>query len=237
VLSEWGYEKTVSRTQGLKVLFAGESGTGKTMGAQVIAAELGLEIFRVDLATTVSKYIGETEKNLERIFTGADGVNGVLFFDEADALFGKRSEVSDARDRYANLEVAYLLQRMESFDGLAVLATNLRSNLDEAFARRISTIVEFPRPDAVQRRLLWTKSLAAVPLAGDVDLDFCASAFDVAGGDIRNIAVTAAYLAAAEDGILDMRRLMRSVRLEYRKLGRLCVEAEFGRYFPLLANT
>src|SRR5205085_12022460 len=161
VLSEWGYEATVSRAQGLKVLFAGESGTGKTMAAQVLGAELGLEMFRVDLAGTVSKYIGETEKNLERIFSAADGSNAILFFDEADALFGKRSEVSDARARYANLEVAYLLQRLEAFDGLAVLATNLRSNLDEAFARRISAIVEFPRPEPAQRRLLWTKSLAA----------------------------------------------------------------------------
>jgi hypothetical protein len=236
VLGDWGLRRGGSRGEGTSALFVGEPGTGKTMAAEVVAATLGLDLYVIDLSTVVDKYVGETEKNLERIFAGAEGVNGVLFFDEADALFGKRSEVSDARDRYANLEVAYLLQRMESFDGLAVLATNLRSNLDDAFARRISTIVEFPRPEQPQRRLLWVRSLASVPLADDVDLDFCAAAFDVAGGDIRNMAVTAAYLAAAEGGTVDMRRIVRAVHLEYRKLGRLCVEAEFGPYFPLLTT-
>jgi hypothetical protein len=144
VLSEWGYEKTVARTQGLKVLFAGESGTGKTMSAQVLAAELGLELFRVDLATIVSKYIGETEKNLDRIFNAAEGSNAILFFDEADALFGKRSEVRDAHDRYANLEVAYLLQRLELFDGIAMLATNMRTSIDEAFSRPDGTAGKGP---------------------------------------------------------------------------------------------
>ena len=148
VLSDWGYEKTVARTQGLKVLFAGESGTGKTMAAQVLAAELGLDLYRVDLATVVSKYIGETEKNLERIFTAADGSNAILFFDEADALFGKRSEVSDAHDRYANIEVAYLLQRMEAYPGAVILATNFQRNIDDAFVRRLDFVVDFPFPEA-----------------------------------------------------------------------------------------
>src|SRR5262249_24854628 len=199
--------------------------------------------------SVVDKYIGETEKNLDRVFAGAEGVNGVVFFDEADALFGKRWEVSDAHDRYANLEIAYLLQRMERFDGLAVLATNLRSNLDEAFARRLSLVVEFPRPDAAERRRLWQHSLAAVPLAADVDLDFCASAFDLAGGGIRNITVPAAYHAASAagtgrpedgepaDGRVDMAGLVRAVQAEYRKLGRLCVQSEFGPYYPLLAGS
>ena len=151
VLSDWGYEKTVSRTQGLKVLFAGESGTGKTMGAQVIAAELGLEIFRVDLATTVSKYIGETEKNLDRIFGAAEGSNAILFFDEADALFGKRSEVGDSHDRYANIEVAYLLQKMEGYPGAVILATNFRRNIDDAFVRRLDFVIDFPFPEKEDR--------------------------------------------------------------------------------------
>ena len=236
VLDDWRLRRAGGRGEGVTALFAGEPGTGKTMAAEVVAAELGLDLYVIDLSSVVDKYVGETEKNLERVFSGAEGVNGVLFFDEADALFGKRSEVSDARDRYANLEVAYLLQRMEAFDGLAVLATNLRANLDEAFARRLSLVVEFARPDEAQRRLLWEKSLAAVPLGDDVDLDFCASAFELAGGDIRNIAVTTAYLAAADGGVADMRRLIRAVRVEYRKLGRLCVEAEFGPYYPLLAG-
>jgi hypothetical protein len=245
VLGEWRLRRAGGRGEGVTALFAGEPGTGKTMAAEVIAADLGLDLYVIDLSSVVDKYIGETEKNLERVFAGAEGVNGVLFFDEADALFGKRSEVSDAHDRYANLEIAYLLQRIERFDGLAVLATNLRSNLDEAFARRLSLVVEFPRPDAAERRRLWQLSLAAVPLATDVDLDFCATAFDLAGGDIRNIAVTAAYHAAGAGGAgrdspgnghVDMAGLVRAVQAEYRKLGRLCVQSEFGPYFPLLAG-
>ena len=148
VLSEWGYERTVASSQGVKTLFAGDSGTGKTMAAQVLASDLGQEIFRLDLATVVSKYIGETEKNLDRIFAAAEGSNAILFFDEADALFGKRSDVQDAHDRYANLEVAYLLQRMESYAGAVVLATNYRQNIDEAFLRRLDFVVEFPFPEA-----------------------------------------------------------------------------------------
>jgi winged helix domain-containing protein/ATPase family protein associated with various cellular activities (AAA) len=236
VLGDWRLHRAGGRGEGVTALFAGEPGTGKTMAAEVVAGELGLDLYVIELSTVIDKYVGETEKNLERVFSGAEGVNGVLFFDEADALFGKRSEVSDARDRYANLEVAYLLQRMESFDGLAVLATNLRANLDEAFARRLSLIVEFTRPDVAQRRALWAKSFAAVPLAGDADLDFCAASFELAGGDIRNIAVTAAYLAAAAGGVVDMRRLVHALRIEYRKLGRLCLESEFGPYYSLLGE-
>jgi SpoVK/Ycf46/Vps4 family AAA+-type ATPase len=241
VLGDWRLRRAGGRGEGVTALFAGEPGTGKTMAAEVIAADLGLDLYVIDLSSVVDKYIGETEKNLERVFAGAEGVNGVLFFDEADALFGKRSEVSDAHDRYANLEIAYLLQRMERFDGMAVLATNLRSNLDEAFARRLSLVVEFARPDAAERRRLWRQSLAEVPLAADVDLDFCANAFDLAGGDIRNIAVTAAYHAAGAaagsgGGCADMAGLVRAVQAEYRKLGRLCVESEFGRYYGLLAG-
>jgi hypothetical protein len=236
VLGDWRLRRGGGRGEAVTALFAGQPGTGKTMAAEVIAGELGLDLYVIDLSSVVDKYIGETEKNLERVFAGAEGVNGVLFFDEADALFGKRSEVSDARDRYANLEIAYLLQRMETFDGLAVLATNLRANLDDAFARRLSLVVEFGKPDVAERRLLWTKCLSGVPLASDVDLDFCAESFELAGGDIRNIAVTVAYVAAAERGIADMARLMRAIQVEYRKLGRMVVEAEFGRYYPLLVG-
>ena len=173
VLTEWGYEKTVARTQGLKVLFAGESGTGKTMAAEVLGGELGLELFRVDLATIVSKYIGETEKNLDRIFEAATGSNAILFFDEADALFGKRSDVSDAHDRYANIEVAYLLQKMEGYPGAVILATNFRQNIDDAFVRRLDFVIDFPFPEPDDRKLIWRLLLPEeAPLADDVDLEF-----------------------------------------------------------------
>lgn len=172
------------RGRGVTALFAGDSGTGKTMSAEVIAGDLGLDVYAVNLATVVDKYVGETEKNLERIFAEAGGVNAVLFFDEAGAIFGKRSDVKDAHDRYANIESAYLLQRLETFDGLAVLATNLRANIDEAFTRRLDAIVDFPSPSEELRRALWQHCLAEpLPLADDVDLDFLAAAFDFAGGN------------------------------------------------------
>jgi SpoVK/Ycf46/Vps4 family AAA+-type ATPase len=179
----------------------------------------------------VDKYVGETEKNLERIFTEAAGVNGVLLFDEADAIFGRRSEVRDAHDRYANLESAYLLQRMEAFDGLAILATNLRANLDDAFTRRLDMVVDFPMPDEPARRALWQRCLGrGVPRSSDVDVDFLAGSFELAGGHIRSAAVTAAYLAAAAGEPVSMVHLVGSVAREYRKLGRLCLEREFGPY-------
>ena len=160
VLTQWRMRRGGGRGRGVIALFAGDSGTGKTMSAEVIAGDLGLDLYTVNLATVVDKYIGETEKNLERIFTEAAGVNAVLFFDEADAIFGKRSDVKDAHDRYANIESAYLLQRLETFDGLAVLATNLRSNIDEAFVRRLDAIIDFPAPAAELRRSLWERCLA-----------------------------------------------------------------------------
>ncbi|EIV92972.1 ATP-binding protein, partial [Frankia sp. QA3] len=233
VLDDWGLRRGGGRGEAVTALFVGESGTGKTMAAEVVAGALGVDLYVIDLSTVVDKYIGETEKNLERIFVGAEGLNAVLFFDEADALFGKRSEVSDARDRYANVEVAYLLQRIESFDGVAILATNLAANIDDAFRRRLSVLAEFARPDAEQRLALWRRMLAGVPLAADVDLAFCAKAFGLAGGDIRNAAVTAAYLGAAA-GTVGMREVIAAVGLEYRKLGRLCLADEFGPYLDLL---
>lgn len=237
VLSAWGMRPGGGRGRGIMALFAGDSGTGKTMSSEVIAAELGLDLYTVNLATVVDKYVGETEKNLEHIFGEASGVNGVLLFDEADAIFGKRSEVKDAQDRYANIESAYLLQRMETFDGLAILATNLRSNLDEAFTRRLDMIVDFPSPDPVQRRQLWERCLGSrLPRAADLDVGFCAEAFELSGGNIRSIAITAAYCAAATGSPVAMVDLVRAIEQEYRKLGRLCLPSEFGRYHGLLAG-
>jgi AAA+ superfamily predicted ATPase len=235
VLSEWGYERTVARTQGLKVLFAGESGTGKTMAAQVLAAELGMELFRVDLATVVSKYIGETEKNLERIFTAADGSNAILFFDEADALFGKRSEVSDSHDRYANIEVAYLLQRMEAYPGAVILATNFKRNIDDAFIRRLDFVIDFPFPEAEDRERIWRLVLPSqAPVDADVDLGFLATQFKLSGGAIRNCSLAAAFQAADEDNAIQMRHLVRAVAQEYGKQGRLTLEADFERFHDLV---
>jgi ATPase family associated with various cellular activities (AAA) len=229
VIDGWQMRPGGGRGRGITSLFAGDSGTGKTMSAEVIAGDLGLDLYTVNLATVVDKYVGETEKNLERIFSEADGVNAVLLFDEADALFGKRSEVRDAHDRYANIEVAYLLQRMETFDGLAILATNLRANLDEAFARRLDAVIDFPLPDEEHRRQLWDRCLGPlVPRGDDLDLEFCARQFPLSGGNIRSIAVTAAYYAAVIGGPIAMAELMRATQVEYRKLGRLCVPSEFG---------
>ena len=237
VFDGWGLRRGGGRGEGIVALFAGGSGTGKTLAAEVIAAELGLELYVIDLATVVDKYIGETEKNLERIFTEAEGLNAVLFFDEADALFGKRSEVSDARDRYANVEVAYLLQRMETFDGLGILATNLKTNLDEAFARRLSMVVDFPDPDAGLRLALWEQISLKVPRTDDVDLRFLADQFELSGGNIRNIVVAAAFLGASEGGAATMRHFIHATKLEYQKLGRLCLEREFGPYYHLVRGT
>jgi ATPase family associated with various cellular activities (AAA)/Winged helix domain, variant len=235
VLSDWGYEKAVARTQGLKVLFAGDSGTGKTMAAQVLAAQLGLEIFRVDLATIVSKYIGETEKNLDRIFDAAEGSNAILFFDEADALFGKRSEVSDSHDRYANIEVAYLLQKMEGYAGAVILATNFRRNIDDAFVRRLDFVIDFPFPEADDRRRIWGLLLPAeAPLGADIDLDFLAQRFKLSGGAIRNCSLSAAFQAADDGGVIEMRHLIRAVALEYGKQGRLTLEADFEHFHELI---
>jgi hypothetical protein len=232
VLDEWGFDRHLPRGKGWNVLFAGPAGTGKTMAAEVLANDLGLDLYAIDLATVVDKYIGETEKRLQRIFDVAAGSNAILLFDEADALFGKRSEVRDARDRYANVEVAYLLQRMEAFDGITILATNLRANLDEAFARRMRAVVEFPFPDESLRRLLWERSFpAGVPLDHAVDLGFLAARFELAGGNISNGALGAASLAAAADRCIHMADLVVAVGREYQKLGKVPGRSEFGPYY------
>ncbi|MFF1543782.1 ATP-binding protein [Streptomyces sp. NPDC058291] len=221
VLGDWRLSAGGGRGRGVLGLFAGESGTGKTLSAEVVAAELGLDLYVVQLSSVVDKYVGETEKNLERVFTEADRTDAVLLFDEADAVFGKRSEVKDAHDKYANMESAYLLQRLESFDGIALLTTNLRANIDEAFTRRLDLVVDFPFPDPGQRLALWRHGLAHVPCADGVDPGPLAEAFELAGGSIRSAVVTAAYLAAGRDEPVGDGDLLEGARREYRKAGRL----------------
>ena len=220
VFDSWGYGDKLAYGKGLAALFVGESGTGKTMAADIIAGELGLDLYRIDLSSVVSKYIGETEKNLERIFSEATTSNAILFFDEADALFGKRGDVKDSHDRYANLEVSYLLQRVEQFEGITILASNLQANIDEAFVRRLSFIIEFPLPDRAEREKIWHLSIPeATPLAADIAFEQLAN-FKLTGGNIRSITLAAAFLAA-ETGCLQMHHLLHATRREYQKLGRL----------------
>jgi ATP-dependent 26S proteasome regulatory subunit len=229
VLDEWGVGQKLVSSAGVTVLFAGPPGTGKTMAAEIIAAELGLDLYKIDLSTVVSKYIGETEKNLERIFNEAQSSNAILFFDEADAIFGKRSEVKDAHDRYANIEISYLLQRMEAYDGVTILATNLRANLDEAFTRRLGFAVDFPFPDEADRLRIWqTLFPPGVPRAPELDFGLLARRFKLAGGNIRNVIVSAAYLAAADSGQVTMKHLLHCTRRELQKMGRLVNEADLA---------
>jgi hypothetical protein len=228
----WGFPQFPS--PGLVALFSGASGTGKTLAAEVVAGELGLDLYKVDLSSVVSKYIGETEKNLERIFSGAAAGELVLFFDEADALFGKRSEVADAHDRYANIEVAYLLQRLEAYDGVAIMATNLQRNMDQSFLRRIHVAVEFPVPDEDGRRAIWRLSFPPGAPTEDIDVDFLARQFRISGGSIRNAALTAAFIAAESGGPITMEAAVLGVKREFQKLGRLRTEVEFDRYFDLV---
>jgi hypothetical protein len=228
VYDEWGFERRLSLGKGLNVLLAGPSGTGKTMAAEIIAGELGLDLYAIDLAGIVSKYIGETEKNLARIFDAAETSNAILFFDEADALFGKRTEVRDSHDRYANVEVSYLLQRLEEHDGIVILATNLRKNLDEAFVRRLHATVEFPFPDERHRRLIWESIWPReAPRAADLDLASFARRFELAGGSIRNIALAAAFLAAGDGRVVTNEHLSRATRRELQKLGKVVRESDF----------
>jgi hypothetical protein len=222
VYDRWGFDRKLAMGKGVDVLFAGPPGTGKTMAADVLASALGLDLYKIDLSTVVSKYIGETEKNLARIFAEARTSDAILFFDEADALFGKRTQVSDAHDRYANIEVSYLLQRIEEHQGIVVLASNLRGNIDEAFVRRLHAVVEFPLPDVADRRRIWERIWPqATPLSPDLDLDVLASQVQVAGGSIRNIALAGAFLAAADGGVVTMAHLLRATQREYQKIGKV----------------
>jgi len=198
------------------------------MSAEVIANELQLELYKIDLSQVISKYIGETEKNLDHIFTAAESANAILFFDEADALFGKRSEVRDSHDRYANVEISYLLQKMEQYDGIAILATNLRSNLDEAFTRRLTFAVEFSFPDAASRLKIWERIWPKqTPLSEDLDLAWLASKHKLTGGNIKNVALAAAFLAAAEGGPVRLSHALHALRREYQKMGKIIREADF----------
>ncbi|MBV6622407.1 MAG: ATP-binding protein [Rivularia sp. (in: Bacteria)] len=225
VYQNWGFSSKGSNGLGVTALFAGASGTGKTMAASVLARELSLDLYRIDLSSVVSKYIGETEKNLRRLFDAAEAGGVILLFDEADALFGKRSDVKDSRDRYANMEVSYLLQRMEAYRGLAILTSNLKDSIDTAFMRRIRFIVKFPFPDASQRAEIWQRIFPTdTPLEG-LNIKKLAK-LNVAGGNIRNIALNAAFLAAEEEQPVMMKHLLQAAESEYIKLERTLTDAE-----------
>jgi AAA+ superfamily predicted ATPase len=226
VYDEWGFRDRMDRGLGVTALFAGDSGTGKTMAAGVIANDLRLDLYHIDLSGVVSKYIGETEKNLRRLFDAAEVGGAILFFDEADALFGKRSEVKDSHDRYANIEINYLLQRMEAYRGLAILATNMKSALDQAFMRRLRFVVDFPFPGLEERRAIWERVFPAGAPVEDVDLDRLASIV-LTGGSIQNVALAAAFLAAQEETPVTMQLLLKAARTEFKKLGRPVNEADF----------
>ena len=237
VYSNWGFERRLVSGKGLKVLFSGAAGTGKTMTAGIIARDLGLDLYKIDLSGIVSKFIGETEKNLDRIFRASQSGNAILFFDEADALFGKRSEVKDAHDRYANIEVAYLLQKMEDHDGVVILASNLSKNLDDAFARRMHYVVEFPLPNAVHREQLWRGMFPPqAPVAADVDFKFLSEQFPLPGGDIRNVVLSAAFLAAQDGAAIQMRHLVPALGRLMLKKGKVPSPTEFKQYHAWLSS-
>jgi SpoVK/Ycf46/Vps4 family AAA+-type ATPase len=228
VYDEWGFDRKLSLGKGLNVLFEGPSGTGKTMAAEIMTAELGLALYKIDLSAVVSKYIGETEKNLAQIFAEAETSNAILFFDEADALFGQRSEVRDSHDRYANIETSYLLQKMEEYEGFVILATNLRKNMDEAFTRRLHFTVSFPFPKENDRRRIWEQIWPEnMPRKSDLDLHVLAKRLEITGGSIRNIALAAAFLAADDGQVVNMNHVIHAARREYQKLGKVVTEGEF----------
>jgi SpoVK/Ycf46/Vps4 family AAA+-type ATPase len=229
VYEQWGFGRKLALGKGLNVLFSGPPGTGKTMAADIIAGALALDLYKIDLSSVVSKYIGETEKNLAKIFAEAESSNAILFFDEADALFGRRSEVRDAHDRYANIEISYLLQRVEEYEGVVILATNRNKDMDEAFVRRLHFSIEFPFPAEADRRRIWQGIWPnETPLSPDLDLDLMARRFEIPGGNIRNIAVAAAFLAADDGGAITTSHLLRAIRREYQKMGKVVAEDEFG---------
>jgi SpoVK/Ycf46/Vps4 family AAA+-type ATPase len=230
VYESWGFGARLPRGRGISALFSGPSGTGKTMAAEVLAKHLKIDLYRIDLAGVVSKYIGETEKNLRNVFEAAEQTGAILFFDEADALFGKRSEVKDSHDRYANIEVNYLLQRMEDYRGLAILCTNRRAALDRAFLRRLRFVVEFPFPDWSHRRLIWQKVFPSEAPVGALDFE-ALSRMEISGGNIRNVALNAAFLAAGEKSQIGMDHVLHAARREYAKIDKLLTEAEFGGHY------
>jgi SpoVK/Ycf46/Vps4 family AAA+-type ATPase len=227
VYNQWGFSDRMNRGLGISALFAGESGTGKTMAAEVIANELMLNLYRIDLSSVVSKYIGETEKNLRKLFDAAEDSGAILFFDEADALFGKRSEVKDSHDRYANIEINYLLQRMESDRGLAILTTHMNSALDKAFLRRLRFVVTFPFPNIEQRKQIWLKVFPPqTPLDDHMDYDRLAK-LNLTGGSIHNVALNAAFLAARDAAKVSMSMVLNAARTEFKKLEQPIKESDF----------
>ncbi len=231
VYGTWEFSSRFPYGLGTSILFTGSPGTGKTMAAQVMANELDLELYRINLSAVVSKYVGETEKNLNMIFEEASKSLCILFFDEADALFGKRTEVKDSQDKYQNMEAAFLLQKMEDYDGISILATNYQQNLDEAFKRRIQYVVEFSIPDAGERLEMWNRVFPeACPVREDVDLQFLADQFELTGSNIKNIAVNSAFLAAADGREIDMSHILRALQNEFQKSGKRLTGAEMGQY-------
>lgn len=232
VYSDWKFDKKLSLGKGLNALFSGPSGTGKTMAAQIIAKEAQLDIYKIDLSSVISKYIGETEKNLSKIFKEAETSNAILFFDEADALFGKRSEVKDAHDRYANIETGYLLQKMEEYEGVVILATNLSKNIDDAFLRRMQFIIEFPFPDKTLRKQIWIKIFPEeAPLSNDINFNFISEKLKLAGGNIKNIAIASAFYAADGSESIKMSHIMHAAKREYQKMGKSFLTADFAPYY------
>ena len=235
VYDDWGFDRKLSLGKGLNVLFSGPSGTGKTMAAEIMANELNLDLYKIDLSTVVSKYIGETEKNLSKIFKEAETSNAILFFDEADALFGKRSEVKDSHDRYANIEIGYLLQKMDEYTGVVILATNMRKNMDDAFVRRMHFTVEFPFPEENYRLSIWKNIFPdETPQGKNIDFDFLAKKFKMSGGNIKNVALAAAFYAADDERTVTMEHLIRATKREFQKMGKLCVKADFEKYYDLV---
>jgi ATPase family associated with various cellular activities (AAA) len=225
----WGFRRALGQGSGVTALFSGPPGTGKTMAAEVIAGDAGLDLYAVDLSTVVSKYIGETEKNLARIFREAQASNAILLFDEADALFGKRTQVTDAHDRYANIETSYLLQRLDAYTGTVILATNMRQNLDDAFTRRLRFLVDFTFPDEAHRLRIWRALVPPqAPLSPDVDFAALAREFPLAGGNIKNVVLNAAFLAAADDGTIGLRHLLHGTRREFDKVGKVWTRSDNG---------
>ena len=235
VYGSWGFGRRAAYGRGLSVLFSGPPGTGKTMAAQVITNQLHMQMYKIQISQIVSKYIGETEKNLRQVFTEARNANCILFFDEMDALFGKRSEVKDSHDRNANIETAYLLQQLEEYDGVVLMATNLLQNIDEAFMRRINFVVSFPFPDVPTRKRLWEKMLDTdAPVSNDIDFDFLSENFKIAGGNIKNCVIHAAFLAAAENKPISMRHIVSSLVTEQRKNNIVVLRDDLKEYADLV---
>jgi SpoVK/Ycf46/Vps4 family AAA+-type ATPase len=221
----------------MKALFSGGPGTGKTMAAEVIAHTLGLDMYRVDLSSVVSRWVGETEKNLKKIFDAAEGGTAVILFDEADALFGSRGETKSSQDRFANQEVSFLLQRLEVFEGCAILTTNLQENIDEAFLRRFGAVIEFPIPTAVQRRALWGRAIpAGAPRADDLDLDELSDNFILAGGNIVNSAINACIIAATRGESVGQRHVIEAIARELIKMGKQVSRVHFGEYYEFVRD-